>query len=81
MFVHLVAENGDVLTQADGPPTGGWYPTSWWPVGEIITDERTLLLPDDLAPGRYQLLAGFYDLATLARVQEPVVLGTLDIES
>ena len=80
MLVHLIDEDGDVLAQADGPPVAGWYPTSWWPVGEIITDQRELLLPDDLAPGKYRLIAGFYDLATLARIKEPVLVGILDIE-
>jgi hypothetical protein len=80
IFIHLLDENENIVMQADGPPAAGWYPTSWWPVGEIITDQRDIVLPDNLPSGSYRLISGFYDLDTLERVAGPVLLGTIHIE-
>ncbi|MCA9969591.1 MAG: hypothetical protein KC425_05210, partial [Anaerolineales bacterium] len=78
VFVHLRApETGENVAQADGPPHGGWYPTSWWPVGEIVSDARAFPLPADLPPGEYQLVVGFYELETGARVGAEHVLGAV----
>jgi hypothetical protein len=30
VFVHLLDAGGQVIFQADSPPTGNSYPTSWW---------------------------------------------------
>jgi len=80
VFVHLrdPATNA-TLFQADGPPLDGWYPTSWWGVGEIVRDERQIHLPDDLAPGVYNLVVGFYDLATGQRVTPETIVTTVEI--
>ena len=65
VFVHLRnAHTGQELSLGDGPPCSGWYPTSWWPVGEPIIDRRMLSLPPDLPAGDYQLVVGLYDLAS-----------------
>jgi hypothetical protein len=80
VFVHLRdAQSGVTVAQADGPPLAGWYPTSWWPPGEIITDRRSFAVPDDLADGRYILVVGFYDLATGERLGREHVLGTVTV--
>jgi hypothetical protein len=63
VFVHLRDQSdGKNVAQADGPPLDGWYPTSHWPVGEIIVDERRFVLPADVPAGTYDLVVGFYDL-------------------
>ncbi len=67
-FVHLVDAAGVVRAQSDSPPDGGQRPTSGWVEGEVVADQATLALPADLPPGRYRLLAGLYDAATLARL-------------
>lgn len=58
VFVHLLDNAGQVITQADGPPTGNAYPTRWWSPDEIIADRRTW--PD--TPNVHALRLGLYDL-------------------
>jgi hypothetical protein len=64
LFVHVVGPDGAVLTQHDGPPQDGFYPTSFWDPGEQLEDRISLTIPDDAAPGTYQVLAGLYLLET-----------------
>ncbi|MBN1873233.1 MAG: phospholipid carrier-dependent glycosyltransferase [Anaerolineae bacterium] len=62
VFVHLVAPDGTLLTQHDGPPAGGAYPTSWWLPGDVIPDVHELpALPNSelLATGTFRV--GLYD--------------------
>jgi hypothetical protein len=66
VFVHLVGPDG-VLAQADGPPTGGDYPTSLWAYGEIIFDRRVISI-QDLPAGTYRLRLGMYLLETGVRL-------------
>lgn len=69
VFVHLLDEKGAVQSQADGPPLGGNYPTSFWDAGEVIRDERRL----EMGPGRVRLEVGMYLLETGQRL--PVLDG------
>ena len=68
VFVHLTRDDA-LLVQDDSPPAGGYYPTSLWRVGDIVSDEHTLALPEPYDPGRHKLLVGFYQLETLHRLQ------------
>jgi hypothetical protein len=68
VFCHLLAEDGTLIAQRDGPPIYGVRPTPGWRAGEIIEDSHEILLPDDLAPGEYLLSAGMYDAGTLERL-------------
>jgi hypothetical protein len=61
VLVQLVGEDGIPLAQADGPPLAGDYPTSLWQPGIWIADVRELTIPEDISPGDYRLLTGFYD--------------------
>ncbi|HSM55874.1 MAG TPA: hypothetical protein VK879_06940 [Candidatus Sulfomarinibacteraceae bacterium] len=80
LFVHLRdPRNGEPVAQADGPPLSGWYPTSWWPVERLIVDERTFPLPQDVAPGIYELVVGFYDLHSGQRVGPEHNLGAVEV--
>jgi len=58
VFLHLLDSAGQVITQADGPPTGNAYPTSWWAPGEIIADSHPLPAAGDAV----RLRLGLYDL-------------------
>ena len=58
-----------ILAQDDSPPAGGYYPTSLWRVGDIVSDEHTLALPEPYDPSRHKLIVGFYQLETLRRLQ------------
>lgn len=61
IFVHLVAANGQPVSQGDAPPRRGYWPTHLWRSGETISSEHTIPLPLDLPPGEYQLKVGMYD--------------------
>jgi hypothetical protein len=89
VFLHLVDGDGAIVAQQDGEPVGGKSPTSSWQPGEIIVDNRGVILPDTIAPGEYELLLGLYDLndpgsrlnvQNLAAVQDHIVLGTIVVE-
>jgi Dolichyl-phosphate-mannose-protein mannosyltransferase len=73
VFVHLMDASGHLMTQHDGPPRNGAYPTSFWDVGEIIRDEHVVPL-SGVPAGAYQLQVGLYLLATGRRL--PVVATT-----
>jgi hypothetical protein len=59
-FVHLTDATGQVWAQVDGGPRRGQYPTSLWMQDEVVVEQLTLSLPDDLPPGPYTLRVGFY---------------------
>ena len=67
VFVHLLAGEGSLVTQADGPPIGGDYPTSFWSPGDKIADQHVLNIKD-LPPGTYGLQVGMYLLETGQRM-------------
>jgi hypothetical protein len=78
-FVHLRDAANHTVAQADGPPLAGWYPTSWWEVGEKVVDTRTFALPDEVAPGQYQLVVGWYDLTSGQRLGDEHTIGTIEV--
>ena len=82
VFVHLRdPATGDLVAQADGPPVDGWYPTSWWPAGELISDDRIFELPDNISSGSYDLVVGLYDLVSGERYGSEHFIGTIEVES
>ena len=68
VFLHLIGPDGQIVAQSDGEPAHWSRPTTGWLPGEIVVDERTLVLPDMLPPGAYRLLAGLYDPASGQRL-------------
>jgi len=68
-FVHLVDDSGHIWAQADGLPVNGMYPTWAWLKGEIVEDERLIPLEATVAPGRYHVAIGIYQLDTLSRLE------------
>jgi hypothetical protein len=67
-FVQLLAADGRLMAQQDGIPGGGYAPSTGWQPGITVADRRGLVLPADLAPGDYTLIAGLYDAATGPRL-------------
>lgn len=59
-FLHLVDSQGQIISQSDAPPAGG-YATGQWAPGEVIFDAHLLSLPENLPGGAYTLVAGLYD--------------------
>ena len=68
VFVHLVDDEGHIAAQGDGLPCEGDRPTSGWIQGEIVADERQVILDQNTPPGLYTLVCGMYDAATGARL-------------
>ncbi|RME83508.1 MAG: DUF2079 domain-containing protein, partial [Caldilineae bacterium] len=62
VFVHFLDREGRRLTQHDTPPFHFYtLPTTDWPARQPVYTGHTLTLPEDLAPGRYDLMVGLYD--------------------
>jgi mannosyltransferase len=89
VFTHLLDAHAQVQAQMDGQPVGGTRPTTTWKPGEVIHDNYALLLPDDLAPGSYELEVGMYLWPEMTRlpvlaedgqvIGDRVLLGTVEI--
>jgi hypothetical protein len=78
VFVHLADANGRPVTQGDGPPAYGGYPTSRWQAGDLVRDPHALSLPRDVPPGRYWLLVGLYDSAGVRLSPRPASVSPAD---
>ncbi len=59
VFVHLLAEDGFVVTQSDKLNPGD-FPTKRWPQDKYVRDEHLLEIPADIAPGTYRLSVGLW---------------------
>jgi len=68
VFLHLLDSGGRLAAQTDSEPGGGLTLTTMWPAGERLADRHGVLLPSDLPPGEYSLIAGLYHLVTGARL-------------
>jgi hypothetical protein len=65
MFLHLCRDCTipPLASDDDSPPLRGYFPagrTTTWRLHDPVHDERTVLLPTILPPGRYTLLLGVY---------------------
>lgn len=66
VFIHGIDATGQMLSQWDGPPGNGNYPSHWWLAGQTVPDSHLLTpLP---AAGVEQLQLGLYDPQTGARL-------------
>ena len=87
VFVHLVDENGELITQGDSPPRSGNFPTSWWAAGTIIPDVHLLAGEFSCANlSDYRLLVGFYNPETAERLPmsdaagQPIPNGAVEMQ-
>lgn len=62
LSVQVVDEDGRIIAQADGGPTGPFTPgqTSAWQPGEVYRDDRSIKLPWCQTPGEYRVLLVVY---------------------
>jgi len=70
-IVHVLAPEGGTLTQHDGVPAGGSYPTTLWVPGEVVADLHLLEPTPDLTAGEYEFEIGMYVLETGQRLPVP----------
>jgi hypothetical protein len=71
VFVHLVDAAGRIWGQHDGPPGGGFYPTSFWSLGETVLDRHDISLNSDAPDGTYYLQVGLYRPESGERLPTP----------
>jgi hypothetical protein len=64
VFTHLLAGDGHIVAQHDGPPAGGTRPTGEWATGEFITDLHPMAFADTAYTGPARIAVGLYDPAT-----------------
>ncbi len=69
VFVHLLNERGEIVSQQDVPPAEGQRPTSGWLPEEVIVDRHLLPPLKERAPGEYTFAVGLYDPHTMARLE------------
>lgn len=67
VFVHLIEDEGSVVSQSDALHCDWGCPSSQWKQDEIVIDERTLPL-FGLRVGEYKLAFGLYDGQTGERL-------------
>lgn len=82
--VHLATLGGAGITQGDGPPLGGSYPTDRWRDGEVILADYALDVPANAAVGPVEIRVGWYDWRTTEPLttddgQVLVTVGTLGV--
>jgi len=60
---RLVLRHQDTQTevQYDFDPVFGWYPTSLWESGEVISETYHIALPATMLEGAYDILVGYLD--------------------
>ena len=86
VFTHLLAADGRLVAQHDGPPVAGARPTRGWLTGEIIADPHEMVFRE-LYSGPSTIEVGLYDATTFDRVstvdgEDAVILPTVaDIEA
>ena len=73
VFIHVIDEQGKLLTQVDSRPLGYASNTNRWIPGQVIVDRFEVPLPPDAPPGRYQVRTGLYNEADGLRL--PVLDG------
>lgn len=72
VFVQLVGPSG-LVAQDDAQPRQGAFPTSVWSSGDRVVHPFAILIGAQVAPARYQLIAGLYDVSSGRRL--PVGAG------
>jgi hypothetical protein len=68
VFTQLLAADGHLIAQHDGPPAENRRPTPTWVGGEVIEDVHTLVFTDVGYSGPATLIVGLYDSATVTRL-------------
>ncbi len=79
VFNHLINEQGTLVAQQDNWPGNSQWPPTCWYVGETVVDHYTIPLPENLPPGSYTLLTGWYDAADGRRLLIANTQDTLPI--
>lgn len=68
VFIHVLDDGGELVTQFDRPPGGGSAPTSTWQVGQVLRDTYPLSIPYHMPVGIYTVRIGMYTWPLLERL-------------
>ena len=68
LFIHVLSQDGKLVAQYDAIPGGGKFPTTRWAADQQWDEIASVALPADLAPGMYDVYAGWYAYPSLARL-------------
>jgi hypothetical protein len=89
VFVQLIDEGGKA-GQVDLVPCNGGCPTTTWRAGDLVGERYDLPIGIDAPPGRYQIISGMYNLATMENlpwlnaqggsIGDYLVLGIVDVQ-
>ncbi|MCP4359313.1 MAG: hypothetical protein GY796_14970 [Chloroflexi bacterium] len=80
VFNQLLNEQGRVVTQQDNWPANGQWPPTCWQPGEKVVDSYTIPLPQNLTPGSYSLITGWYDAQDGRRLTTPTAQDAILLE-
>ncbi|MGD8820434.1 MAG: hypothetical protein PVF67_10020 [Anaerolineae bacterium] len=86
VFVQVIDASNSKAAQVDRMPCHGQCPTNTWRTGDLVGERYDLSLDPGASLGRYQIIAGMYDLATgenLSHVDEQgnVIGGYIVVDS
>ena len=69
IFIHVARlDDSGREGQSDEQPRLGFSPMSRWEPGEVIVDQQEIKLDADIPPGRYRVVMGVYDPATVTNL-------------
>jgi hypothetical protein len=69
VFTQLVDGEGRILVAQESAPVDGGYPTALWARGEIVRDQRELVIAANVPGGEYHLVVGLYHAASGERLR------------
>lgn len=58
-FIHILDSDGNLVAQSD-KLNPGEFPTKRWPTDKYVPDAHHVVLPSDLSPGEYAVVAGIW---------------------
>jgi uncharacterized membrane protein len=73
VFTHIIDERGTIKAQRDGLPVEGTRLSTHWRSGEIVVDPYEIMVGPEVAPGKYTIEVGIYQLESGQRLE---VIGT-----
>ena len=69
IFTQLVDGEGQMLAAQESAPVDGGYPTTLWTRGEIVRDQRKLVIAANVPSGEYRLVVGLYHATSGERLR------------
>ena len=89
VFTQLVDGEGRILAAQESAPVDGGYPTTLWAKGEIVRDQRELVIAANVPGGEYHLVVGLYHATSGERLRvkhwlfdagQLLTLGTIAVQ-